>query len=87
MASVRVIKKEKPKMKSVLIRQRKSKKWSAWLADDPSISAGGKTGMAAVGFLVRDNPDVFGVKIIPLEEKKKESKPESVDVGIGAEDV
>jgi hypothetical protein len=85
MAVVRVIKKDKPTMKSVRIRQRKSKKWSAWLEDDPSISAGGKTGMAAVGFLIRENPDIFGVRIVPHEEKKMDEQPEGV--GVSAEDV
>jgi hypothetical protein len=76
MPSVRVIKKTKPGPLSIRIRQRKSKRWSAWLDKDPSINAGGCTAMAAVGRLLSMHPELFGVVIIPPEEKKAAEKTE-----------
>jgi hypothetical protein len=76
MREVRVIKKEKPISINVRVKQRKSKRWSAWIDGSPSITAGGKTAMAAVGHLVRKNPELFKVVIVLPEEKQQVEQAE-----------
>jgi hypothetical protein len=78
MDKVKIIKKPKPEPKKILIRQRVSRRWSAWVDEKPEMKAGGKTAMAAVGQLIKAHPVYFGIEIVTLEPPPEVKKWEGV---------